>query len=200
MSPTNEDDQHYQPKDTVHGTLREGAVFGGVGTLFAAVMSSLAKKNVGPWATFTKHGGTIVIFAATGASFNFGRDASANLREKEDHWNDAVGGALAGAVMGLRFGRISRVVGTSALVSATLAVYQYTGNSLRGYWNRPEVDEYERKEALRKRYRRPIEETIAEIGEGRGIKAPGYEERRRARLKEKYGIEVQTYSADPNDN
>lgn len=62
MSPTNEEGQHYQPKDTVHSTLREAAVFGGVGTLFAAVRSSLAKQNVGPWATFTKHGGLIVTF------------------------------------------------------------------------------------------------------------------------------------------
>jgi hypothetical protein len=31
-----------------------------------------------------------------------------------------------------------------------------------------------------------------------GIKPPGYEERRRERIKERYGIEVQTFSADPN--
>jgi hypothetical protein len=34
--------------------------------------------------------------------------------------------------------------------------------------DRPEMDEYERKEQLRLARRRPIEETIAEIGEGRG--------------------------------
>lgn len=74
------------------------------------------------------------------------------------------------------------------------------------------VDEYDRKEYLRKNRRRPIQETIDEMGEGRGedllvlrslagnsswlirlisgIYAPGYEERRRERIRAKYGIEV----------
>ncbi|KAJ8132661.1 hypothetical protein O1611_g964 [Lasiodiplodia mahajangana] len=70
-----------------------------------------------------------------------------------------------------------------------------TGGTLRG--TRTEVagmDEYERKEYLRKNRRRPIEETIADIGEGRGIEPPGYEERRRERLKEKYGVEIKPVS------
>ncbi len=32
------------------------------------------------------------------------------------------------------------------------------------------------------------------------IHPPGYEERRRQRIKEKYGIEIKTVSADPNDH
>jgi hypothetical protein len=31
-----------------------------------------------------------------------------------------------------------------------------------------------------------------------GIRPPGYEERRRQRIKEKYGIEINTVSADPD--
>lgn len=49
-----------------------------------------------------------------------------------------------------------------------LATYEYTGGTLKGYLNRPEVDEYERKEMMRLNRRRPIEETLSEIGEGRG--------------------------------
>jgi hypothetical protein len=52
------------------------------------------------------------------------------------------------------------------------------------------VDEVERKEFIRKNRRRPITETIHELAEGRGIEAPGYEERRRERLKEHYGIDL----------
>lgn len=52
-------------------------------------------------------------------------------------------------------------------------------------------DRVEAKERYRKNRRRPIEETIAELGEGRGIFGPGYEERRRERIKANYGIEIQ---------
>jgi hypothetical protein len=90
-----------------------------------------------------------------------------------------------------------------------MGAYDYTGGRLTGYQRDPRVDEFDRKEYMRKNRRRPIEETIAEIGEGRGILhptvvdrkhsnyaagiyAPGYEERRRQRIKEKYGIDVPT--------
>ncbi|KAK4910577.1 hypothetical protein LTR66_017424 [Elasticomyces elasticus] len=35
-----------------------------------------------------------------------------------------------------------------------------------------------------------MNETINELGEGRGIYGPGYEERRAQRIKEAYGIDV----------
>jgi putative N-acetylmannosamine-6-phosphate epimerase len=61
-----------------------------------------------------------------------------------------------------------RIIGYGAFSAVALAAYEFTGGTLKGYLNRPEMDEYERKELLRKNRRRPIEETIAEIGEGRG--------------------------------
>jgi hypothetical protein len=61
-----------------------------------------------------------------------------------------------------------RIVGYGAFASVALAAYEFTGGTLKGYLNRPEVDEYERKEMLRQSRRRPIEETLSEIGEGRG--------------------------------
>ncbi|SPQ24802.1 28217604-de8e-436d-9543-2a82e46d631c [Thermothielavioides terrestris] len=191
-------DDQYHPKDAIHSGLYGAVTYGGVGLLFAAVRNSLAKKNVGPWTTFTRNTSIIATFAAAGGVYEFARDASANLRETDDHWNHGIGGFLAGAVVGLRTGRIPRIVGCGLLTSVVLATYEYTGASLRGYWKSPEVDEYERKEMLRKNRRRPIEETLAEIGEGRGIRPPGYEERRRARLKEKYGIDINPVCADPD--
>lgn len=61
-----------------------------------------------------------------------------------------------------------RVLGYGALVSVALATFEYTGGTLKGYLNRNDEDEYERKEMLRRNRRRPIEETLAAIGEGRG--------------------------------
>jgi hypothetical protein len=58
---------------------------------------------------------------------------------------------------------------------------------------RDQVDddgEVERREELKKVRRRPLSETLQQLGEGRGIYGPGYEERRRQRLLEKYGIDV----------
>lgn len=43
---------------------------------------------------------------------------------------------------------------------------------MTGYQRDPAVDEFDRKEYLRKNRRRPIEETIAEVGEGRGTLHP----------------------------
>ena len=40
--------------------------------------------------------------AAVGGTYEFTRFASANLREKDDSMNTAIGGFLAGSVLGLR--------------------------------------------------------------------------------------------------
>ena len=84
--------------------------------------------------------------------------------------------------------------------------FDYAGGKLTGLKMDPEVDEFERKQRLRTERRRPIQETIDELGEGRGrsrlvededcadlrtgIYGPGYAERRRERLKQRYGIDV----------
>lgn len=62
------------------------------------------------------------------------------------------------------------ILGYGAFTSVVLAVFDFTGASLRG--KRPEIegmDEFERKEHLRRNRRRPIEETLANVGEGRGM-------------------------------
>ena len=82
---------------------------------------------------------------------------------------------------------------------------------MSGYAKDPEVDEYERKQELRKTRRKPIQETIEQLSEGRGewktrlpilvfeaecfgigIYGPGYAERRAARIKQNYGVDVPT--------
>jgi hypothetical protein len=90
-------------------------------------------------------------------------------------------------------------------MGVSTALMTASGGRLRP-WRDPNRDLLEEREALRKNYRRPVEETIAELGEGRGklisklsihllmtplgIYGPGYAERRKQRIKENYGIDV----------
>ncbi len=50
-----------------------------------------------------------------------------------------------------------------------MGVFDYTGGKFSGFDREANVDEYERKEELRKNKRRPIQETLQELGEGRGM-------------------------------
>lgn len=70
-----------------------------------------------------------------------------------------------------------------------MAAFEYTGGWV-GYLKNPHDDVISYKEYLRKNRRRPGEESIMELGEGRGIYGPGYEERRAKRIKDRYGIDV----------
>ena len=103
-------------------------------------------------------------------------------------------------------------MGYGAGLAVLLGTYDYTGGKLTGYERDSTVDEYERKEQLRKNWRRPIQETLEEVGEGRGqsvllarektlslisttgVYGPGYDDRRRERIKQNYGIDVPTTS------
>ena len=120
-----------------------------------------------------------------GGTYQFAKIASANLREKDDSWNTAIGGFLAGSLVGMKclfvlvvvfYGEmlkalvrtIPAVLGYGAGLAVLLGVYDYGGGALTGYDKGPSVDEYERKEALRRNKRRPIQEIVDELGEGRG--------------------------------
>ena len=88
-------------------------------------------------------------------------------------------------VSGLEAAEIKRIVPLTLFLARTLpailgygvgaaillGVYDYTGGSLAGFPSDPEQDEFARKQHLRKNRRRPIEETIQELGEGRGTNA-----------------------------
>ena len=49
-----------------------------------------------------------------------------------------------------------------------MSAFAYTGSSFFGYRKDPTIDEFDRKQGLRHNRRRPIDETISELGEGRG--------------------------------
>ena len=66
-------------------------------------------------------------------------------------------------------GTTPAVLGFGALTAVLMGAYDYTGGTLTGYKKDPTLDEFERKQELRKNRRRPIEQTISELGEGRGM-------------------------------
>ncbi|KAI3339293.1 hypothetical protein F4824DRAFT_498560 [Ustulina deusta] len=190
------EEQPYHQKDAIKSGIQGALVGGGAGFLFSAVQNSLAKQSVGAWGVFTRTGGTIASLTTLTTVYSFSKDAAANLREKDDTFNTTIAAFLGGATLGLRTSRIPRILGFGAAFSVVMTAFDYTGGSLRGTRTEvPGMDEYERKEYLRKNRRRPIDETIADVGEGRGIEPIGYEERRRKRLKEKYGVEINPVSA-----
>lgn len=70
------------------------------------------------------------------------------------------------------------VLGYGAGAAVILGAFDYTGGVLSGYTKDPEVDEFDRKQYLRQNRRRPIEQTIEELGEGRGTSRVGISEDR----------------------
>ncbi|KAI1849635.1 hypothetical protein JX266_004584 [Neoarthrinium moseri] len=184
-------EEPFHAKNALKSGVNGAAVGGAAGLLASAVQNSLAKTNVGAWGVFSRSGATIATMTAVPAIYSFAKDASANLREKDDSLNTTIGAFLGGAMLGLRSGRMPQILGFGAGISIVMTAFDFTGGHLVGKKTQSEfVDEYERKEYLRKNRRRPMMETVAEIGEGRGIEPPGYQERRRERLQEKYGVEI----------
>ncbi|KAI9757659.1 MAG: hypothetical protein M4579_003384 [Chaenotheca gracillima] len=180
----------YKPKDTITESVKATSITGFAGVAVSAIQNVLTKSSPGAWGFLTRTGGTVATFAGMGFAFQFSHCASANLREKDDSWNHVIGGFFAGAVLGLQTRRLPAVLGNGAAAGIVLGAFDYTGGVLSGYTKDPTVDEYERKENLRKNRRRPIQETVSELGEGRGIYGPGYAERRRERLQARYGVDV----------
>jgi len=75
---------------------------GSAGLLLASVQNTIAKENLGAIGVFSRFGGTIALFAAMGGTYQFITTATANLREKQDPWNQFLGGFSAGSFIGLR--------------------------------------------------------------------------------------------------
>ena len=50
-----------------------------------------------------------------------------------------------------------------------MTAFEYTGGSLFGYKKDQDVDEYDRRTALRKNFQTAGEQSVAELGEGRGM-------------------------------
>ncbi|KAF7714965.1 NADH-ubiquinone oxidoreductase [Penicillium ucsense] len=185
-----EEDHHYHPQDAISAAIKTTMMTGGIGLFASAVQNTLTRQNVGPLGVFMRSGGTITALAAMGGTYEFAKIASANLREKEDSLNTAIGGFFSGSILGLRVRSLPAVLGYGVALSAGMFAFDYTGGSLFGTSKDKDVDEFDRRTKLRKAFQTPGEQTVAELGEGRGIYGPNYEERRAERIKEAYGIDV----------
>ncbi|KAH0842186.1 hypothetical protein FOPE_07731 [Fonsecaea pedrosoi] len=104
---------------------------------------------------------------------------------------------------------MTSTLGSALALGTAMGVISYTGRSIfESSSDKAFDDRMTYKEEARARFRRPLNETINELGEGRGkdaqhdnlckrlmhvvsgIYGPGYEERRKQRIKERYGIDV----------
>ncbi|KND92964.1 NADH-ubiquinone oxidoreductase 21.3 kDa subunit [Tolypocladium ophioglossoides CBS 100239] len=188
-----ESDKPYVPHDVLDETAKTALVGLGSGFFLAAIQNALSKRNVGAMSVFTRGAPVIGICAAGPGAYAFFSRTMMNLREKDDAWAAAFGGFMCGGVLGLPSRRMPVVVGLGALVSTVQGSLHFLGGRIDSF--KKEEDEFERKERLRRTTRVPIEQTIAEVGEGRGIRPPGYEERRRERIKETYGFDINPVSA-----
>ncbi|PHH60352.1 hypothetical protein CDD81_1837 [Ophiocordyceps australis] len=184
----------FKPHDVIDGMIKTGLFGLGGGLYIVAVRNALSKRNVGVLSIFTRGAPIIGICAAGPAAYAFFSRTMMNLREKDDTWAAAFGGFMMGSVLGLPSRRMPVVVGLGALCSAIQGTIWFCGGRIDSFYNQEE-DEFERKEKIRRTTRVPVEQTIAEIGEGRGIRPPGYEERRRERILDKYGFEINPVKA-----
>lgn len=64
---------------------------------------------------------------------------------------------------------IPAIVGFGVGLSTILATFHYTGHSIAGARKDPDVDQVEKVEQYRRNWRHPSEETVAHLGEGRGL-------------------------------
>ncbi|KAJ3485217.1 hypothetical protein NLG97_g6865 [Lecanicillium saksenae] len=153
----------------------------------------MSKRNVGAFGVFSRGAPIIGLAAASPAAYTFFSRTTMNLREKDDAFAAAIGGFMAGGVLGLPSKRMPIVMALGAFVGGVQGSFKLLGGRLDSF--KQEDDEFARKETVRRTTRLPVEQTVSEIGEGRGIKPPGYEERRRERIQEKYGFEINPVKA-----
>ncbi len=120
-----------------------------------------------------------------GGTYGFVSAASANLREKKDPLSEATGGFFAGAAAGLRsrpglpsFANVAliciagraftTVLGSGTLMAIGLGVMAFTANTIARSPEEADEIRQAKKDEIRKRFRRPVNEIVNEIGEGRG--------------------------------
>lgn len=121
---------------TINGTVSSfvaGNITGALAANWGDIPVVLRNK---PWPALQRtgrimlqYGGT---FGAVGLAFTGVDCLAETIREKKDMWNGVLGGATAGAVLGLRIGRLPVAVGAAAALAATSAVVDTTGQSFTG--------------------------------------------------------------------
>ncbi|KAI9147823.1 NADH-ubiquinone oxidoreductase 21.3 kDa subunit [Paramyrothecium foliicola] len=183
----------YVAHDVIDETGKTAIMGLGSGIFVAAIHNALSRRNVGSLSVFTRGAPIIGLATAAPTAYTFFSRTTMNLRERDDAWAAAFGGFVSGGILGLPFKRLPVVLGIGGLFAGVQGTLYFLGGRIDSF--KEESDEFERKEIIRRTTRRPVEQTIAELGEGRGIRPPGYEERRRERIKENYGFEINPVKA-----
>lgn len=92
----------FEQRSALTAMMSGAATTGAAGVLISAVQNSLDTHRAGALGVVTRTGGTIAFFTALGGAYSFAEAMSANVRQRNDSWNTAIGGAAAGVVVGAR--------------------------------------------------------------------------------------------------
>ncbi|PWN98026.1 hypothetical protein FA09DRAFT_330186 [Tilletiopsis washingtonensis] len=129
----------FEQRSALAAMMSGAATTGAAGVLISAVQNSLQTHRAGALGVVTRTGGTIAFFTALGGAFSFAESMSANVRQRNDAWNTAIGGAAAGLVVGARARSIPTLFGASAGLALLLGVFDEAGASLTGSNKRPSL-------------------------------------------------------------
>lgn len=110
---------------------------------------------------------TFLFSAAGPAAYTFFSRTMMNLREKDDALAAGFGGFMGGAVLGLPSKRLPIVMAVGGFVGGVQGMFHLFGGRLDSF--KQEDDEFAHKETVRRTTRLPVAQTVAEIGEGRGM-------------------------------
>jgi len=122
----------YEPKSAVQASAIAALQGGGLGILVSAVQNALGNHTAGAAGVFTRTGGTIGFLAAMGGTFAFTDAVSANVREKDDAVNGALGGCAAGFLYGIRQRSLPTAFATCAVLGTVMGGFDAAGRSLIG--------------------------------------------------------------------
>ncbi|KAF4126006.1 NADH-ubiquinone oxidoreductase 21.3 kDa subunit [Geosmithia morbida] len=183
----------YIPHDVISETTKAGVVGLLAGSFTGGVRNAMSRESLGISGFFIRQAPLVGIITAAPAAYIFVKGITQNLIGNEDPWGAGLGGFAAGGVLGLPFKRFAPMIACGTAFGVTQFLFTLLGARVDSF--KAEEDEFLRKESVRRTTRVPIEETIAHIGEGRGVRAEGYEDRRRQLIKEKYGFEVNPVKA-----
>lgn len=130
-----------EENDSIVSKTFRGSVSGLVaGSIWGAIVASWhdvpkVERNValpGVQRTMKLMGNYGLTFAAIGGVFALSDKVAERLREKKDFWNGAIGGFVAGAsVLGLRGRSISSAISAGAVLAASAALVDVSGQTTR---------------------------------------------------------------------
>lgn len=165
----------YEPKDTVYLATESAIISAGVGFLAALGRGSLRGGRT-VFGELQRNARLIPLFAAVGTSYTLFESVSANLREKDSPLNGFIGGAFAGGIIGasIKNAGVPKVLGGAFFVAMLMGVSKWAGG-IQGFGRKEaisnssgdfvEIDKGDRQGFWDVVHRRPLSQTIDELGD-----------------------------------